>query len=211
MRSRIQDADYFVQGGLIMLDSTRSFQAFSASFLFGVATADHQCEAYDPRYEDIRDVWERKRNLTERKRATDFWIRYAEDIQLARDLGCNSFRFSLAWSRLELTPGVFNDEAFDHYRQLIEAIRAAGMEPIMTLHHFTWPVHVEERGGLIGKDFPAIYTSYVTEVVRRLGQQVRYWITFNEPTQLLFGSEGRQSELSIGVLRGNGFVGSTLE
>src|SRR6266700_392976 len=170
-----------------MLNSSRSSQAFPASFLFGVATADHQCEAYDPRFEDIRDVWERKRNLTERKRATDFWNRYAEDIQLAKDLGCNSFRFSLAWSRLEPVPGEFNDEAFDHYRQLIETIRAAGMEPIMTLHHFTWPVHVEERGGLIGKDFPAIYENYVAGVVKRFGQQVRYWITFNEPTQLIYG------------------------
>src|SRR2546422_1038924 len=164
-----------------------SSQAFPASFLFGVATADHQCEAYDPRYEDIRDVWERQRNLTARKKATDFWNRYGEDIQLAKELGCTAFRFSLAWSRLETAPGQFNDEAFDHYKQLIEAIRAAGMEPIMTLHHFTWPVHVEERGGLIGKDFPSIYTTYVTEVVKRLGQQVRYWITFNEPTQLIYG------------------------
>ncbi len=164
-----------------------SSQTFPASFLFGVATADHQCEAYDPRYEDIRDVWERQRNLTERKKATDFWNRYGEDIQLAKAMGCTAFRFSLAWSRLEPAPGEFNDEAFEHYRQLIETIHAAGIEPVMTLHHFTWPVHVEERGGLIGKDFPAIYTSYVTEVVKRLGQQVRYWITFNEPTQLIYG------------------------
>ena len=170
-----------------MLKSSPSPHAFPASFLFGVATADHQCEAYDPRCEDIRDVWERQRNLTERKKATDFWNRYGEDIQLAKALGCTAFRFSLAWSRLETAPGQFNDEAFDHYKQLIEAIRAAGMEPIMTLHHFTWPVHVEERGGLIGKDFPAIYAHYVTEVVKRLGQQVRYWITFNEPTQLIYG------------------------
>ena len=170
-----------------MLNSSRSSQAFPASFLFGVATADHQCEAYDPRFEDIRDVWERKRNLTERKKATDFWNRYAGDIQLAKDLGCDSFRFSLAWSRLEPAPGQFSDEAFAHYQQLIETIRAAGMEPIMTLHHFTWPVHVEERGGLIGKEFPTIYTQYVTEVVKRFGQQVRYWITFNEPTQLIYG------------------------
>src|SRR5260370_39130331 len=61
------------------------------------------------------------------------------------------------------------------------------MEPVMTLHHFTWPVHVEERGGLIGKDFPDIYAAYVAEVVKRLGTQVRYWLTFNEPTQLIYG------------------------
>ena len=158
-----------------------------APLLFGVATADHQCEAYDPRYEDIRDIWEQRRQLTARGRATEFWDRYTEDINLARDLGCKVFRFSLAWSRLEPSPGQFNDEAFAHYQQMIEAIRTAGMEPVMTLHHFTWPVHVEQRGGMIGEDFPSIYTSYVSEVVKRLGQQVRYWITFNEPTGLVYG------------------------
>jgi beta-glucosidase/6-phospho-beta-glucosidase/beta-galactosidase/ABC-type amino acid transport substrate-binding protein len=159
----------------------------AAPLRFGVATADHQCEAYDPQHEDIRDVWEQRRGLTKRGRATDFWNRYDEDIRLARDLGCKVFRFSLAWSRLEPSPGQFDDAAFDHYRQLIDAIHAAGMEPLMTLHHFTWPVHVEARGGLTGNDFPDIFKAYVAEVVKRLGPQVRYWITFNEPSMLIYG------------------------
>lgn len=154
---------------------------------FGVATADHQCEAYDPQHEDIRDVWEQRRGLTKRGRATDFRNRYAEDVELARRLGCTAFRFSLAWSRLEPSPGQFDEAAFEHYRQVIETIRAAGMEPVMTLHHFTWPVHVEERGGLIGQDFPDLYAAYVTQVVKHLGTRVRYWLTFNEPTQLIYG------------------------
>ncbi len=170
-----------------MLRSPRPSYALPESFMFGVATADHQCEAYDPNYEDIRDIWEQRCHLTLRGRATDFWNRYPEDIRLAQELGCKSFRFSLAWSRLEPAPGQFNDEAFAHYQHLIETIHAAGMEPIMTLHHFTWPRHVQERGGTIGKDFPDIFASYVSEVVSRLGQQVRYWITFNEPTQLVYG------------------------
>ncbi len=166
--------------------SSRSEQA-QEPLLFGVATADHQCEAYDPQHEDIRDVWERRRGLTKRGMATDFWNRYPEDIQLARDLGCKVFRFSLAWSRLEPSPGQFDDAAFEHYRQVIDTIHAAGMEPVMTLHHFTWPVHVEERGGLTGKDFPDIFASYAAEVASRLGPLVRYWITFNEPSQLIYG------------------------
>ena len=166
--------------------SSRS-AAQEAALLFGVATADHQCEAYDPQREDIRDVWERRRGLTKRGIATDFWNRYAEDVQLARDLGCKVFRFSLAWSRLEPSAGQFDDAAFEHYRQVIETIHEAGMEPVVTLHHFTWPVHVEERGGLIGKDFPDLYAAYVAEVARRLGPRVRYWITFNEPSQLIYG------------------------
>ena len=157
------------------------------SFMFGVATADHQCEAYDFRYEDIRDVWERRRNLTPRGRATDFWNRYAEDIANAKSLGCKMFRFSIAWSRVEPKPGEFNEEAFEHYHQLIEAIKFHGMEPIITLHHFTHPIHVEARGGLISPDFPAIYANYVNEVAKRLGHLARYWITFNEPSQLIYG------------------------
>ncbi|NDJ23217.1 family 1 glycosylhydrolase [Nostoc sp. B(2019)] len=163
------------------------FSPLPDSFMFGVATADHQCEAYDSRYEDIRDVWERRRALTIRGQATDFWHRYAEDIALAKSLGCKMFRFSIAWSRVEPKPGEFNEEAFEHYRQVIETIRSHGMEPMATLHHFTHPIHVEERGGLISPDFPSIFATYAKEVAQRLGPLVRYWISFNEPSQLIYG------------------------
>src|SRR5262245_53190763 len=156
-------------------------------FMFGVASADHQVEAHDPQVEDVRDIWERRLQQTARGRATDFWNRYPEDVGLARELGCTAFRFSIAWSRVEPSAGQFDDAAFEHYAQLIATIRAAGMEPILTLHHFTWPINVEERGGAIADDFPAIYARYVAEVVNRLGRDVRYWISFNEPTQLIYG------------------------
>lgn len=169
---------------------------FPGDFLFGVATADHQCEGSNPRWpEDIRDVWERDHHLTLRQSATDFWTRYAEDIQHAKDLGCKLFRFSIAWSRVQRPAGDFDEEAFNHYRDVINTIRAAGMEPVVTLHHFTWPVHVEERAapdnpndrGLIATDFPDLFKSYVTEVAKRFGPEVPYWITFNEPSQLVYG------------------------
>ncbi|MEM7556254.1 MAG: family 1 glycosylhydrolase [Cyanobacteria bacterium P01_A01_bin.84] len=160
---------------------------FPKSFIFGVATADHQVEAYDPQYEDIRDVWERNQKLTKRGKATDFWNRYPEDIGLAKSLGCKAFRFSIAWSRVEPKPGEFNEAAFEHYRQLIECIKSHDMEPIVTLHHFTHPIHVEARGGLIADEFPSIYAQYVTQVAKRLGNSAKYWISFNEPSQLIYG------------------------
>ncbi|HSD56954.1 MAG TPA: family 1 glycosylhydrolase [Methanotrichaceae archaeon] len=122
-----------------------------------------------------------------RGQATDFENRYQEDIELAQKMGCKAFRFSIAWSRIEPSPGQFDEGVFDYYRKLIAAIRSAGMEPILTLHHFTWPLHVESRGGMIIDDFPRIYARYVVEVAKRLGQDVRYWVTFNEPNQLIFG------------------------
>ncbi len=162
-----------LQNAFDVLRGTRSMPTLPASFLFGVATADHQCEAYAPSREDIRDVWEREHRLVMRGKATDFENRFEEDIELARQLGCKAFRFSIAWSRVEPAPGQFDKAAFDYYGRLIAAIQSAGMEPVITLHHFTWPVHVQQRGGMIGHEFPALYTRYVTEVVNRLGQAVR--------------------------------------
>ncbi len=158
------------------------------SFLFGVATADHQCEAYDPEHIDIRDVWERVSHPnTARKMATDFWNRYKEDIDLAHDIGCNAFRFSVAWSRIEPQPGQFSYAALNHYQDVIDKITSCGMMPILTLHHFTWPLHVERRGGMISEDFPAMFARYALEIARHFGEKVPYWITFNEPNLLLGG------------------------
>jgi beta-glucosidase/6-phospho-beta-glucosidase/beta-galactosidase len=176
-----------IQGLLSKLHTATAPPPLPESFLFGVATADHQCEPYDPDVEDIRDKWEREHGQTMRGRATDFRNRYQEDVDLARQLGCKMFRFSISWSRVEPAPGVFSKADFDFYQRLITAIRAAGMEPIVTLHHFVWPLHVEACGGMIAPDFPALYAGYVREVVKRLGQDLKYWITFNEPSQLIYG------------------------
>jgi beta-glucosidase/6-phospho-beta-glucosidase/beta-galactosidase/ABC-type amino acid transport substrate-binding protein len=156
---------------------------------FGVATADHQCEAYDGR-DDIRDVWERVRGLVARGKATDFWNRYREDVELARGLGCTVFRLSLSWARLEPEPGVWNDEAFAHYRDVLQAIRDAGMSAIVTLVHNTWPLHVQAAGsgsGLLDAGFPDRVALYAGEVARRLGDLIGDYVTLNEPNQLVYG------------------------
>jgi beta-glucosidase/6-phospho-beta-glucosidase/beta-galactosidase/ABC-type amino acid transport substrate-binding protein len=169
------------------LRSSSALPPLPESFIFGVATSDHQCEAYKAEREDIRDVWERERGLTRRGKATNFEEHFEEDIRLAQKLGCTAFRFSVAWSRVEPSPGQFDDAMFDYYRRLVTAIHNAGMEPVLTLHHFTWPVHVEQRAGMIADDFPTMFAHYTAEVVTRLGKEVRYWITFNEPSQLVYG------------------------
>ena len=156
---------------------------------FGVATADHQCEAYDGN-DDIRDVWERVRGIVPRGKATDFWNRYREDIELARGLGCTVFRLSLSWARLEPEPGAWSDEAFAHYREVLQAIRDAGMSAVVTLVHNTWPLHVQAAGdgaGPLDKEFPARVTAFATEVARRLGDLIDDYVTLNEPNQLVYG------------------------
>lgn len=155
--------------------------------LFGVATADHQSEAYESGCDDIRDAWERSQKQTERGRATDFWNRYPEDIALAAQLGCKLFRFSIAWSRVEPRPGEYDRAVLDHYKKVADTIREAGMQPLITLLHFTWPIHVADRGGLTARDFPGWYADYARVVVAALGPGVPYWVTFNEPNLLVYG------------------------
>ena len=150
---------------------------------FGVATADHQCEAFDDRYPDIRDRWELNAGQTARGRATDFWNRYQEDVTLAAGLGCTMFRFSVSWARVEPEPGVYNHDALDHYRRVVDAIREAGMEPMVTLLHYVWPLHVDP----LEEDFPNRFERYVEQVVARMGKHVHWWITLNEPSEMVFG------------------------
>jgi beta-glucosidase/6-phospho-beta-glucosidase/beta-galactosidase/ABC-type amino acid transport substrate-binding protein len=162
--------------------------AFPEGFLFGTANADHQVEAHDPACEDVWDVWERGQGLTPRGRATDFSNRFEEDIAAAAGLGCKLFRFSTAWARVEISEGVFDDQALAHYRKLAECIRGHGMKVMLTLHHFVWPVWLErDRGGMIGEKFPELFARYAERVAAELGDVVDYWITFNEPSQLTFG------------------------
>ena len=167
----------------------RPARALPADFLFGVACADHQCEASDDpsHIDDIWDHWEKRPGQTPRGRATDFWDRYQEDIDLAHAMGCRAFRFSISWARVEPEPGRFSPEALDHYAQLAEYVKAAGMEPIVTLMHFAWPMHIEARGGLRSPHFPSWFRDYTAQIRSKLDSHVKYWLTFNEPNMLIYG------------------------
>ena len=156
---------------------------------FGIATADHQCEAYDG-HDEIRDVWERVRGIVARGKATDFWNRYAEDIELARGLGCTVFRLSLSWARLEPEPDAWSDEAFTHYRAVLQAIRDAGISAVVTLVHNTWPLHVQAAGsgaGPLDPGFPDRVARFAAQVAQRLGDLIDDYVTLNEPDQLVYG------------------------
>jgi beta-glucosidase/6-phospho-beta-glucosidase/beta-galactosidase/ABC-type amino acid transport substrate-binding protein len=163
---------------------------FPDSFRFGVATADHQCEAYVPGSDDIRDEWERVRGQTPRGMATDFWNRFQGDIDLAKNLGCKAFRVSLSWARLEPNPDEWSASAFEHYRQLLQAIRDAGMISIVTLLHNTWPLHVQAAdngSGMLSPKFPDRFAQFARKVAVTLGDLIDYYISLNEPNQLIYG------------------------
>src|SRR3989338_4203989 len=164
----------------------RTFQ-FPDHFLWGSATSSHQVEG-DNVYNDWWD-WEQKGRVLERSgKACDHWNRFREDFKLAQSLGHNAHRFSIEWSRIEPKEGEFNQEALRHYQEVIDAVRLNGLEPIVTLHHFTLPLWLAKEGGWLSKRAPEFFARYSGKVFESLRGHVRYWMTINEPEIYIFKS-----------------------
>jgi beta-glucosidase len=154
---------------------------FPPGFFWGTATAAHQVEG-DNRWNDWWE-YEQQGSVPYRSGAAcRHYELFERDFDLCRSLGQNAHRFSIEWSRIEPIEGTWNPEALAHYREVIGALRARGLEPIVTLHHFTNPAWFLRRGGWLRKDSPALFARYVEHVVSDLGLPVQYWITVNEPT-----------------------------
>jgi beta-glucosidase len=105
-----------------------------------------------------------------------------DDFDLARALGHNAHRFSIEWSRIEPQQGAWDEAALDHYVQVVRALRAREIEPLVTLHHFTCPAWFQERGGWERDDSVGLFERFAKHVLERLAPDVRFWITINEPT-----------------------------
>jgi beta-glucosidase len=147
-------------------------------FLWGVATSAHQVEGGN-----TANDWahcEAAGRLPPAGRAADHWRLWAEDLDRFQALGLNAYRFSVEWSRIEPDAGVVNADALDHYRAVVDGCRARGLEPLVTLHHFTLPWWLARRGGFLADDAIARFRAHVDRVVRALAG-VRLWCTINEP------------------------------
>lgn len=156
------------------------------NFMWGVSSAGYQCEG-DERNSQWA-AWELAGKTKDKSgKAVDFYHRYEEDIKLAKAMGVNAFRLSIEWSRIEPARGQIDQEQLAYYKHLIETVRKYGMEPLVTLTHFTYPHWLDfdtDKDGLTGWEDPDTvdaYLNYVGLVGREMGTDVKYWITFNEP------------------------------
>jgi beta-glucosidase len=112
----------------------------------------------------------------------DHYRRWPEDIATMRRLGLGAYRFSIAWARLFPTgAGTVNAAGFDFYDRLVDGLAEAGIRPLVTLYHWDLPQALEDRGGWLDADIANRFADYTEAVVRRLGDRVGDWITFNEP------------------------------
>ncbi len=155
---------------------------FPTGFLWGNATASHQCEGGNTNNQWHR--WEQQGHILSGDLcgvACDWWQQAEIDFDLAAQMENNALRLSLEWSRIEPDEGRWDSSAIERYRALLSDLRRRQMTPIVTLHHFTEPLWFADRGGFADAANIQLFTRYVKYVVAQLGDLCDFWITFNEP------------------------------
>lgn len=151
-------------------------------FLFGVATAGFQIEGgYNGRGEPRNNWfrWEAEGRVEPAGMALGFWNDYERQLDRVVATGSNAFRFSVEWARCEPAEGDLDDTALDRYAAIIDACRERGLEPLVTLHHFTHP-HWLGDDFWLQADAPERFAAWSAVAAARLGQHVRHWVTINE-------------------------------
>lgn len=163
---------------------------FPHDFLWGAATAAYQVEGAwneDGRGESIWDRFSHTpgkiANGDTGDIACDHYHRYEEDISLMRQLGLKAYRFSSSWPRvLPSGRGRINPKGLDFYDRLVDRLCGANIEPLLTLHHWDLPQALQDEGGWDNRNTSHAFADYAALMVKRLGDRVKYWTTFNEPS-----------------------------
>ncbi len=153
----------------------------NGKFLIGAATAAHQVEGNNSN----SDIWALEHmqygGYPEKSGvAANHYVTYRDDIARMAQAGLNAYRFSLEWARIEPTPGQFDAEATAHYRDVILACREQGIEPIVTLHHFSSPKWLIEQGGWESERAVEAFERYARYVCEQYGDLLHYVCTLNE-------------------------------
>ncbi len=154
---------------------------FSTDFLLGAATAAHQVEGNNAN----SDCWameqmEHTSYVEPSLDAVDHYHRYREDIRLMAKAGLNAYRFSVEWARIEPREGFFDDKEAEHYLDVIRCCREYGLEPVVTLHHFSSPKWLIGKGGWEAESTIEDFARYVRYTIGKLGDQLHYVCTINE-------------------------------
>jgi beta-glucosidase len=188
-------------------------KGFPKHFLWGASTAAHQVEGGNHNqwtvwelenakaksvqalyhHEDF-ESWERiKDEATTASNYTsgdlaDHYHRFEEDFRFLKEMNMNAFRFSVEWSRIEPKEGVWDPQEIAHYKEYAETLKKKGIEPVVTLFHFTLPTWFAEKGGFEHRGNVKYFVRYAEKIISELGMSVRLIITINEPEVYAFES-----------------------
>ena len=154
---------------------------FPKDFMLGASTAAHQVEGNNTN----SDFWalEQLPHSPFKDKSLDaanHYNRYEEDITLMKNAGLNAYRFSIEWARVEPQEGEWDEKEIDHYRRKIAFCRENGIEPVITMHHFTSPLWVIQKGGWGNPKTADFFAAYCEKIAKELGGEMNYVCTINE-------------------------------
>lgn len=149
-----------------------------SDFMFGTSTAAHQVEGG---LENNWSRWSRNNDDTQNAgEAVDHYNRFKEDYDMAKELNNNAHRLSISWSRVMPTKDTINKDELQHYKNRIKYLKKLGIEPIVSLWHFSHPKWFMDEGGWVSGPINKFY-DFVRTTVKYLSDEVNIWITLNEP------------------------------
>jgi beta-glucosidase len=164
-------------------------RTFPTNFLWGSATAAYQIEGGATEGGRGHSIWDtfshapgRTHNGDTGDVAADHFHRWLEDVAHMKGLGLRAYRFSISWPRVQPGgSGDFNAEGIAFYSHLVDALIAAGIEPVVTLYHWDLPQELEDAGGWANRETAYRFAEYAERMARELGSRVSVWTTLNEP------------------------------
>jgi beta-glucosidase len=161
---------------------------FPDNFKWCAATSGYQVEGNNDntnwkKWEDAGKVLHKQKSGA----SADHWNRIFEDVEIIRASGVKLYRMSVEWSRIEPRQGQLDLTAIERYRDFVQRLQKAGVEVSITLHHFTHPKWVEDRGAWAWSGFPRAFANFAKVVSTQVAPTVRDWYTLNEPMVVLGG------------------------
>lgn len=161
---------------------------FPSNFLWGAATAAYQIEG--GLHHCNWSMWEEQgtrldghatvEHHEKAGKACNSWELFDKDLDALKKLGATMYRFSVEWSRIEPKEGEFDEAVLKQYGDWCQELKEAGIEPMVTLHHFTEPAWFVEKGGWEKRENLLFFQMYVQQTTQTLAPHVKYWSTINE-------------------------------
>ncbi len=164
------------------MGSLRPKESFPDDFLWGAATAGHQVEGNN--FNSCTWVVENVKPTLYKEPSGDAdnsLALWPQDLDLVKEIGLNTYRFSLEWSRIQPEPNLFSIAMLDHYKAMVDGCRARGLTPMVTFNHYTTPRWFAARGGWADADAPKLFADFCDRAARHLSDGIGYATTLNEP------------------------------
>lgn len=182
---------------------------FQKDFLLGAATAAHQVEGNNTN----SDLWvmenlEHSIYKEPSLGAVNHYKQYKEDLQLMKNAGLDSYRFTIEWARIEPQKRKYSQEAVDHYREKLKYCHEIGITPVVTLHHFSSPFWLTKEGGWESEETITYFERYTRFIVKELGEYIPYICTINEANmgvqitklmERMKKGNGKSSDVQVGI------------